>query len=181
MRRSRATLLTSILLTALACGGLDTFTITEESTATIQGSILGQLVSDLGFGGFLSMDLSQNETLANQGVSREQIDSVFVRSLTLTITAPPSGQDFTFLDSLEFYVEAPGEPRRLIASGGPFQAGLTTVGLDLENVDLAPYAAAESMSITTEASGRPPAQDTTIQAQIELEVDVNVDGALCGS
>lgn len=182
VRRMVATYLPcAFLIGLITCDSVDNFTITESSTTTIEGAtLLEQLVGDLGFGGFLNMDVSQNEELKNQGVERNQIDSVFVQSLTLTITDPPDGQDFTFIESLAFYVEAPGLDRKLIASGGPFEAGLKTVGMNVENVDLADYAAAESMDITTEVDGRRPDNTTTIRADIVLDVDVNVGGALCG-
>ncbi|OGQ90355.1 MAG: hypothetical protein A2289_26415 [Deltaproteobacteria bacterium RIFOXYA12_FULL_58_15] len=172
----------ALILAAITCGDIDKFTIEESSSTTIQGaSLLEQLAGDLGFGGFLNMDISQNQELQNQGVEREQIDSVHIQSLTLTITdTPPEGRDFTFIDNLEFFVESQGLERKLIASGGPFAAGLTTVGLEVENVDLAPYAAAESMNITSEVTGRRPSKETTIDGKIVLEVDVNVSGALCG-
>ena len=183
--KRRATLWGRILvvLAALgACGGLDTFDIAESSAATIQGaSILEQIVGDVGFGGFLNMDISQSEEFKNQGVEKNQIDSVRLKTLTLTITNPPSGQDFTFLESLKFYAEAEGLARTLIATGGPFAAGSSSVGLDVEDVELAPYASAPSMNVTTEATGRRPGQDTTVDAAIVLTVDANVSGAVCGN
>ena len=182
VRQTIRTILASItVLFAFTCGGIDNFTITEESQATIDSGIpvVGDLLGDLGFGGFLKMDISQNEELKNQGVKREQIDSVKIESISLTITSPDDGsQDFTFLDDLEFYVDADGLDKKLIASGANFAAGLTTIGLDVEDVELAPYAAADSMDITTEARGSPPDQDTTILGTIKLNVDVNVSGAL---
>lgn len=170
-----------VVLTLLACGGLDIIDIEESSTTTVQGgNILQQLVGNLGFSSFTAMDITANEELKNQGVDRQDIDSVKLTALTLKIVSPASGVDFTFLDSIEFYVEAPGLPLQLIARGGSFQPGLRTVGLDVEDVDLADYAASGTMSITTNASGNQPSEDTTIEATVKLEVDVNVDGALCG-
>ena len=170
-----------VLLTALTCAGLDTFSDEEEADTTIPGaSLLEQLVGDIGFGGVANMDLSQSQALQNQGVSRNQIDSVRVTSLALTITSPASGADFTFLNSLSFFVEAPDVARQRIAHGGPFPTGASNMTLDLDGLDLAPYAAASSMSITTEVNGHSPSEATTIHATMDLEIDVNVTGALCG-
>ena len=36
------------------------------------------------------------------------------------------------------------------------------------------------MSITTEASGRRPDVDTIVEATLDLEVDVNIEGVICG-
>lgn len=169
------------LFALLNCGGLDTFELREESSARIDGgTLLEQFVGDLGFGSLLNLDVTESEELKNQGVERHQIDSVRLTSLALTITDPPSGQDFTFLESLEFYVEAPGLPRQRIARGGPFPAGATRVELAADDLELAPYAAAESMRVTTAVTGRRPRQDTTVLAELALTVDVDVSGAACG-
>lgn len=52
----------------------------------------------------------------------------------------------------------------------------TSIELQVEDVDLADYVAAGSMSITTESTGRRPEQDTTVRATIELLVDINICG-----
>jgi hypothetical protein len=168
------------LFAIISCGGFDTFTVRESSTTTIpQGTALEQLAGDAGFQSLVGFDMSQNATIQNQGVERHEIDSVHLRSLRLTITDPPSGGDFTFLDAIEFYVSADGMERKLIAAGGPFDAGVPSVLLDVKNVDLAEYVAAPSMDITADVTGRRPQEDTSVQADLSLLVDVNVDGALC--
>lgn len=171
----------AVAVSLATCDGLDTFHVGEVSQSTIpKGSVLEQFVGDLGFGGFLSMDLSQNQELKNQGVKKNQIDSVYLTEIEMTITTP-ADSDFTFIDTLEFYVESDGLPRQRIAYGGPFAAGVATVSLELDAVDLAAYVAAPTMQITTEAEGRRPSQDTTVSAALEFAVDVNVGGAICGS
>jgi hypothetical protein len=180
MRRWRSSLLVFFLPIAITCGGLDNFLIEEQSRAVIQsGSLLEQFAGAAGFGEFATVDITQNQSLQNQGVERHQIDSVKILSLTMTIV-DPQGEDFTFLDSIEFFVEADGLPKVSIATGGPFPSGASTVELTIPDQDLADYAASESMNITTEARGRRPDQDTTIDANLMLDVDVNVEGAACG-
>ncbi|MEL6543532.1 MAG: hypothetical protein AAFQ82_02835 [Myxococcota bacterium] len=109
------------VFSALTCGGLDTFSITESASTTVSGSVLGQLTS-LGFGGFLDLDISENSELQNQGVERNQIDSVKLRMLTLTVTDTLQGQNFDFLSEVSFFVEAPGLERILLASGSGFES-----------------------------------------------------------
>jgi hypothetical protein len=171
----------SLLLLALAtCDSVDNFTISEKSQTMIEGkSALQTVLGNVGFGQFLDLDITQNATLKNQGVSKDQIDAVHVTRLTLAIQTP-AGEDFTFLTSLEFFVTAQGLEKKRIASGGPFPEGTSRIDLMLDDVDLQPYVVAPSMDITTEARGQPPDQDTTIEAEIELDVDVNVGGAVCG-
>lgn len=179
MKPSRAFLGGALCLGLITCGGLTTFEVAQSSRTTIaRGTLLEQLAGNLGFSELVGFDLSQSMELKNQGVERHQIDSVHIRSLTLEIAE--GAEDFRFLDRLEFYVEAPGQPRRLIAQGGPFPPGVRTVTLEIPDVDLAEYAAASSMDITTNVQGRRPSQDTVVDARLLLDVDVNLGGVICG-
>lgn len=171
----------SVILTALACGNLDNINITRSASTTIEGAgPLSGLGNSLGFDGFDNIDVSDDQSFRNQGYSRSEIDSVKLRELTLDITAPASGVDFTFIQSIRFYASAPNQPRVLIASGGPFAANQRSVGLDVDDVELVDYATADSMTITSEVSGTAPDEDTTVRATVSFDVDVNVGGVLCG-
>jgi hypothetical protein len=96
----------------------------------------------------------------------------------LRVVDPP-GQDLSFVDEVEFFVEAEGLERRRIASGGPFAEGETSAALVRDDVQLAAYAAAPALSITAEATGQRPPEETTVEAVVRLSVDVNVTGAAC--
>ena len=162
----------------LACAQATSFSTTVEAQTEIEGGgLLEQLAGDMGFDSFVAFDVTANEQFANQGVERHQIDSVRLTSLRLSASAG----DFTFLDRLEFFVEAEGEERVRIAHGGPFPEGQSAIELTLEDVDLAPYAAAATMDLKTVVQGRRPDQDTTIDASVDFLIDVNVTGALCGA
>ncbi|MAO82287.1 MAG: hypothetical protein VX405_11390 [Myxococcota bacterium] len=174
----KAKFLLSGMLGLIGCGGLDTFPIEVTSESQVEGgSLIEQWVGDLGFGGFLNLDISSHESLANQGIKPEQIDSVRLTEMRLEITSPDA-QDFTFIESLEFLAEAPELEQKLVAFGGPFTEGESIIILDRTDLELAPYATAETMSITTNVTGRRPPQDTTIKAFLRLDVDVNVTGLL---
>lgn len=170
----------AVALSACGSDGLDTFHIQETSTAQIaKGTLVEQLVGSFGFGdAFLHMDITSNEKLKNRGVKRSQIDSVRLESLKLQITAPASGQTFDFLDKIAFYVEAEGVARKRIAVLDPVPDGVTTLSLSIDSLELAPYVAAPEMALTTEATGKRPANDTTVKATVGLVVDVNVSGLL---
>lgn len=170
-----------LLLGTITCAPLDVISMEETSTTTIaKASIFEQLIGDLGFGSFLNIDLVDNTELRNQGVERHQIDSVYATSLTLAITSPATGQDFSFLDSLQFYVSAANLPRVRIASGNNFPAGAKELELQVDAVDLAPYASADSMTITSDVDGRKPQEETSIEAKIALAIDLNIGGLVCG-
>jgi hypothetical protein len=181
MRRTARFLGLAAMLSALTCGGLDTFSVEQSGTASIAGAgIAGALLPALSFAGLSDMNISESSEFENQGVTKDDIDSVKIESVTLTIVEP-SGGNFDFLDTIELYVEAEGEDRRLIASGADFADGVSVIALDVEDVELAPYAVRESMSITADGTGEAPVDDTKIKVDVVLLVDVNLDGALCGS
>lgn len=166
---------------ALGCsGGLDTFDITEVATAKVPaGSVVEQLIADIGFGdAFLKMNVRDSEAFQNQGIEEDQIDSVRLASFEFRIVDPPSGQDFTFLDSLAFHASSEGLESKRIAHGGPFTTGANAVSMTVDGVELQPYVVAKSMDITTEATGKRPKQETTIEATMVLRVDFNVSGIL---
>ena len=166
------------MLATLACS-LDNIKVTESDSTTIDGGGQLALLPDLGFSNFQNIDVSDNATFKSKGADVNDIDSAKIHTLTLDITSPTSGQDFTFIQSIKFYASTPDLPKTLIAQGGPFQAGLTEVGLDVEDVELKPFVASKTLQITSEVNGHPPANTTTIKATVVLDVDVNVGHALC--
>jgi hypothetical protein len=160
-----------------ACDKLSTFTISESAESTIeQGTILEDLVGDLGFGSFLDMDISQNTELRNQGIEPGDIREVRLESFVLEVTSPEGG-DLSFLSDIAFYVESDGLPRERIASGADFAEGESRIELDLDDVDLTDYATAERMSIVTEVTGHRPDVDTVVKATVDLSVQATAQGA----
>lgn len=179
--RARRSSLALLVLAGLGtCSGLDTLAVEERASATVSAaSPLETLISTVGFPELASLDLTDNQTLQNQGVSRSQIDSVILVRLALAVISP-SGQDLSFLDEMRFFVSAPELPRQEIAARTSFEAGQSFVEFELREVELADYVAAESMSIDTEATGRRPAQETQLEITLDFLVDVDVAGAICG-
>tara|TARA_Y100000589_G_scaffold200391_1_gene189054 strand:- start:334 stop:954 length:621 start_codon:yes stop_codon:yes gene_type:complete len=171
-----------LLLSTITCGPLDVITVDETSTTTInKASIFEQLLGDIGFGAFLNINLVDNTQMRNQNVEAHQIDSVYATALSLTITEPTSGQDFSFIDSISFFVSTGGEEKVRIAWLDTIAPGTTRLELEIDDIDLSPYATADSMTITSFVDGRRPDYDTVVEAQITLDVDLNVGGLLCGA
>jgi len=168
------------LVILCTCGGLDEISFTETAQATIPpGGLVETLAGDLGFDSLTRFDITESQALANEGVQRHEIDSMRLTRLGLEVLSPDGG-DLSFLERLEFYVSAPELPRVRIAHAEDFPDGASQVDLALDSVELADYAAAPSMTIDTESSGRRPAQETRLEVSLELLVDVNVDGVVCG-
>ncbi|MCK6513903.1 hypothetical protein L6R46_02435 [Myxococcota bacterium] len=166
------------LAAATSCDGtLAHIDVKTGASAVVEGAtLLEQLAGDMGFGDFVSMDLAAEEELANQGVGPGDIKDVRLIEFALTVTDPQGG-DLSWLESMELYVEAPGVERALIASADSFPEGVASVSFDLYDVDLTPYAVSEEMTLATEVSGRRPDNDTTIQADVVLDVGVTGQGA----
>lgn len=165
-------------LFAVSCEAtLITIDVPYDTTTTVeQGTVLENLVGDLGFGDFLNMDVTSSQELQNQGVSPGDINAVTLTYFRLTADAP-AGADLSFLEGLAFYAEAPDLPRVRIAFADEFPEDEPTVNLQLEDVDLTDYVVSQSMTLDTEVEGRRPDQDTDVLAELELSVAVTGQGA----
>ena len=163
------------LLLALAgsgCGPIGAFDATVTGKTTIQKGTLLEQVFPMDFSALGGIDLSQTQSFQNHDVKPSQVDSIKLKGLTLEITSPASGQDFSFLNSVEFDVGADGQPTQRIAQSAPgaFQ-GARKVELEVDDVELKPYATAANFSITTQANAnKRPDQDTTVQATVVFHV-----------
>ena len=163
-----------------SCAGSFPVEFTEVAEASIEGTgPIGswiELVSDLGFDSFTEMDISNSQELQNQGVAPGDIESAHVTDFVLRVVEP-SGGDLSFLSSLEIWVEAQGLDPILVAHNENFPEGQGEVHFTIENVDLVDYVVSDSMNITTNASGRAPVDNTTVEASVSFVVDVTAQGA----
>jgi hypothetical protein len=167
-----------VLSTTFTCSNLDNAIVSRSGQATIPGATLpGELLGDLGFSEFSNFDLSQDQSVGGQGYTKDEIDGVKLVRVHLVVNAPAGG-NFDFLDSIALFVEAEGLPRIQIASLTEIPEGVTELELDVEDVQLVDYAVAPAMTLTTEATGTAPEEDTTVTGTIDFDVDINVDGAL---
>ena len=172
----RAAALPLLLLGATGCSRLLTIEVEGESAATIDGgTILEQLVGDLGFSSFLSMDITEEEELQNQGV--EPGDLVRVELTALTLEVVEGDPDLRFIDSLLVSAEAPGLPTIAVAGADDFPEGEALVALDVIGVDLVDYATSTQMTLRTDAEARRPDQTSRLVARYTLEVEATVRGA----
>ena len=157
------------VMTACTGGPLGvTFDVDLDSSVVIEGSPLGALTGGLGFGGFTDLDFEQEQAFENNDTRKDLVQSAMLKEVTLTIASPNDG-NFDWLNSIEFYVEAPDLDRVLVASA-TIPDGEEIVSLDLENVDLAPYIKAETVTFSSEANGSQPAEDHTVDAVMVVEV-----------
>src|SRR3954467_4843741 len=110
--RPRALLL-ALLLALLSglptgCSSLLSFDVDSSGTTTISG---GGLLSGLpGFSGFNNLSFSQSQQFANNNTNKDHISEARLTRLTLKVTSP-AGADLSFLSKIDFFIEAPGQPK----------------------------------------------------------------------
>jgi hypothetical protein len=164
------------LLLAAACGLVQFDVEVEAETVVERGTLVEQLIPVV-FDDFAAIDLAESQEFQNRDVRPDQVESIRIRAFVLEITDPPDGQDFSFLRALSFFIDTDGQPRRRIATApdGAFDAGVRRIELDIDDVELQPYATAEHFSLDTEVTAsRRPSVDTTIQAHVVFRVKPNL-------
>lgn len=173
---SRLALALAPALLVAGCGRLDQVDITRTATATVPGAP-GSPPLPATLGGFGLM--FDRAALQESGIGPSDVDSAKLIGLRIAVTGGTSLD--AWLDSVSFFVEAPGLPRVLAAQRSGIRslpAGTSVVELATSGVDLKPYLVAPSSSVSVEASGNQPAVATTIEVTATLRVDVNVTGLL---
>ena len=157
-----------------SCDNIDNFEVDVTAKATIPaGTVLDELLGVLSFDEFQSINLTQE--LDNQGVTKDDVDSVRMIALSLVIDGP-AGANFDFLESLAFYAETEGQKPTLVAELDPVPKGQTSIELVMSGAELKPFVVAPSMKLTTQAKGKRPPQETRVTAAGVLDVDVTVPG-----
>jgi len=164
------TLVLALAVLPMGCG-LVQFDVPVEGDAQVPGCTgLTCLLGQLGFGSFTSLDLSQSQQWQNNNANKDKVSSATLTAASLDVTVPDGG-DLSFLQSLKFSVEAPDAGQVLVAEGQSFPKGQSHVDLTAHpEVELAPYVKASAMTITTDASGNQPQQNTTVHAKVTFHI-----------
>ena len=163
----------------LACrGGALAYIDVDGSDRVVveEGSIVEDLLGDLGFEGFVQMNVVASEELQNQGVEAGDISSVQLVSFELAAVEPADG-DLSFFESVAVWVEAPGLDPVMIADAVDFDEGRQVVSFDVYDVDLTDYVVSESMTLTTDIVAGRPDKETVVEAAYLLDVGVTLQGA----
>lgn len=173
----RYVVVAAAMLLVSTCSSADNVVVEESSQAVIPArTIVDEFVGTLGLG-FENFDIDQSDEFQNGGYSKDQIDSVRVLSIRLEVLSPDGG-NFDFLDSISFYAEAEGLPRIQIASLAAIPEGERVLEMNIDDAQLVEYVVSPSVTISTDATGTKPAEQTTIKGDIIFDVDINVSGNL---
>lgn len=176
MRRSVWMALGASALWVACSGALFSIRVEDTSTTSVPAaSPVETVLGDMGFGGFSDMDITSHQELQNQGVQEGDITSVTFREFTLEAISP-QGADLSFIDQIDFYVEAPGFDQVLIATQDEFPEGESLVELELPDVDIVDYVLSEEMTITTDVTGSRPDEETEVEGFFALRIGVTGQG-----
>lgn len=163
------------LLGLTMCENIDNIDVSVGGKADIPAAtLLDKLLGSLAFGGFDKVDFT--ESFKNQGVSKDDVDAVHIKSMTLIVEAPPTG-NFDFIESVHFFAKADGLDKVEIASMDSIPKGKRELDLAVKTeVDLKAYVVAPSMQIVSEVKGSLPNEKSTVGAAVVLDVDIHVPG-----
>ena len=162
----------AVAISGLACSGIDTFNLNHLATSWVTGASQSpKLSGSLDFGTFHPAD---NPQLAN--AERKDIDSIRSQEVWLQVIDPANGQDLRFIEAIDIYVSATGKDPKLVAAGAGFGVAENPVKLKHASSDLTDFALAEEMTISAKVKGKAPPQNTMLQADVRMLVDVAVLG-----
>lgn len=171
--------LSFLCLAALLSGcGPITFNTQLKGEAVIQGSPLGSLLGAFPqLSGFANINFDENQDFKNNDARKANVKSLKVKGLSLRIVSPTT-QDFSFLETLEFYARAGDQETKVAGKTGIDQLGLAapnpTLKLDVVDAELVQYLQAPTMTIVTRGTGRQPPQETRLEATLDLAVGVGL-------
>ena len=176
--RSSLALVLAVALPALSGCEPNVFFMEVKGDATVPGSSLPDLLTAFpAVGSFSNIDFNQSQEFQNQGITKDQVRSVRTEYVRLRIVSPDD-QDFSFLQSIEFFARAGDTEVRVAEKHNIDTLGLSApnpvLNLDVTGVELQPFVTAPSMSIIIRGNGRQPPQNTKIQAEVGLKVAIRL-------
>jgi hypothetical protein len=162
-----------------ACGNpadLDNFDVTIEETTTIEGATAVEVLLD-GFpviDGLANFDLANSSEFKNGQYSPNDVGSVRLKRLTMSVVSP-DGQDLSFFGDVVFLLSTDGMPTIEVATASEFPEGVSSVNFDTSGADIKDYVLAKAGSFTVEVSDtkRPP-QETVLKITAVFEVDLGI-------
>ncbi len=171
----RGTIAIVSLLGLTMCSNLDNIDVSVGGKAEIPAAtLLDKLLGSVAFGGFDKVDFT--ESFKNQGVSKGDVDAVHIKTMTLIVEAPSTG-NFDFIQSVHFFAKADGLDKVEIASMDSIPKGKRELDLVINpDADLKAYVVAPSMQIVSEVQGALPDEKTTVAAAVVLDVDIHIPG-----
>lgn len=167
-----------MILLLLACDlTLTNIAVSGDTKTTVEaGSLVEDLLGDLGFSDFVSMDLTTAEELQNQNVEPGDISSAVLTDFGLE--AVSGAPDLSFIETLDLLVQTEGLPELRIAFATAFPEGEPTVDFQTTGSDITEYLTSQAMTLMTDMTAHRPDEDTVVRAYWTVTVGVTTQGAV---
>lgn len=168
----------AVLLLLAGCElTLTEIAVRGSTEATVEaGTVVGDLLGDLGFAGLVEMDVTAAEELQNQGVKDGDISSAVLTEFLFT--AESGDPDLSFFSSVDLAVGAADLDTWVIAAQDSFPEGEAAVDFATTGADIADYVVSEAMTLSTEVTAHRPAEDTVVRVNYTVVVGVTTQGAV---
>ncbi|MDE0917606.1 MAG: hypothetical protein OSA04_04810 [Flavobacteriales bacterium] len=142
--------LTVVFFLAAGIVGCDTLNRLTQFDMTINSEWVFQSTLNLN----LPIDLivpdietNSSSTFEGEGTVADLVEDIQLEGLTIQLTSPNS-EDFSFLESLEVYIQTEGQIEQRIAFADVISDNVgNTLELDVESVNLTAYVASETFSL----------------------------------
>ncbi len=165
-----------LILVVSSCDKLDELTkfdIDYDSQVTIESSTIVDLPFDVSTP---DMETNSESEFEVNDTRKDLIEEILLKEITLTITSPETA-DFSFLESIEVYINAEDLDEILIASKTEIDETASVLELDLTDTDLQEYIKKDSFTlrmntVTDEAIS----QDHEIDVHSVFAVDAKILG-----
>ncbi|MBD90628.1 MAG: hypothetical protein CL940_09840 [Deltaproteobacteria bacterium] len=169
----------ALLLGLAACGNpadLDNFDVTIEEMTSVPGATPVEILLDSFpvVDGLANFDISNSSEFQNGQYSPDDVGSVRLKRLTMSVVSP-DGQDLSFFGDVVFLLSTDGLPTIEVATASEFPEGVSSVNFDTSGADIKEYVLAKEGSFTVEVSDtkRPP-QETALKITAVFEVDLGI-------
>jgi len=175
--------------------GIDDFeeVITDEATLPRMQTAGTPLSAGYG-GSFNSLELSKARNFENMGVEPGDVDGIYVKSIQLEMDSGSDNDAINrlalYVESMEIWVEAPGEERKTVGRLMPapdaktadltIESDFQPSAADDQGTGLKPYAVAESMQLGAQVvlteNGSGTFLNIKLKTTVTLLIDVNILG-----
>jgi len=142
---------------------LTKFTVKDTSTVSIPATTVIELPITIATP---EIEIDLSEEFDNNNSNKDLIESAKLQKMSFVVKSPSTGS-FDFLNSVELYIEVEGEEKVLLASIYDIpEEQLTTINLDVTDLELKPYLTKDNYTI----SGKIKIDKTN---EAEYEIDIN--------
>lgn len=178
MSRLLALLIATVALAG--CEPLDRLSRVEvvaKSETTVNGCTPCTTLDPLGFDEFASFNINSSSSFQNSDASKDNIgEDSFVTEFTIRVL-DPDDQTLEFIDSMRVFMDDDDNPNNgetevaFIGSGQSTDVKELSLRVNDERA-IGQYLRADETVIRVNAEGNPPPQDTTLEAEMHLDVDL---------